>query len=72
VRYVSRIPKQVPADQVIVHNHVRWPGPGTPLGLNGFRAWLQLLEENPVEACHCGWAPELPEHYRVVRPRSAS
>lgn len=67
MRYVSRVPKQVPAGQVVVHNHVKWPGPGTPIGLNGFRAWTQQPDETgPLEPCNCGWAPELTGHYRVV------
>ncbi len=59
--YLKRIPPAVPPDRVLVHNNVR---PTRPLGQRGFRAWL-ALPSAALEVCACGWAPELPEHYRV-------
>jgi uncharacterized protein (DUF433 family) len=61
--YLKRIPPTVPPGRVVVHNHVR---PTRRLGQRGFRAWL-ALPSAAVEICSCGWAPELPEHYRVRR-----
>jgi hypothetical protein len=77
VTYVPRIPRQIPAGLVLVHNHVR---PAHPPGMNGFRIWLQSQDEQPeVERCHCDWASviaeavgettpvkEVAEHYRVA------
>jgi hypothetical protein len=63
-RYVSQIPKSVPEGMVLVHNHVK---PADPIGMNGFRVWLQEADVTPVVVCTCGWAPQL-THYRVVRP----
>ena len=78
VRYLTGIPrKPLPAGHVVVHNSVR---PVSPLGLHGFRAWIAAPDDDEriasysrerppydVERCDCGWAPELPEHYRVRR-----
>jgi hypothetical protein len=76
VRYITGIPrKPLPAGHVVVHNHVR---PAHPIGLHGFRVWIAAPPDDPrigrayrredpfnVVRCDCGWAPELPEHYRV-------
>ena len=66
IEYLFKIPDTVPADRLVVHNHVR---PQARLGLNGFRAWLYGPDPDPkrVKVCDCGWAPQLPEHYRVAR-----
>ena len=69
VRYLSHVPKVVPAGRVLVHNHVQVPAkqrgqPGELLGVNGFRAWLAAPGAE-WEACSCNWAPELGTHYRV-------
>ena len=78
VRYLTGIPhKALPAGHVVVHNHVR---PARRLGARGFRAWVAAPDDDEriaryardedgyeVERCDCGWAPELPEHYRVKR-----
>lgn len=63
--YLLRIPKpeDVPAGKVVVHNQVRRT---RQLGSRGFRAWLQPASES-VEVCPCDWAPELNQHYRMVR-----
>jgi uncharacterized protein (DUF433 family) len=61
--YIKRIPPTIPPDCVLVHNHVR---PTRRLGQRGFRAWL-ALPSAALEICSCGWAPGLPEHYRVRR-----
>jgi hypothetical protein len=64
--YVPYIPKAVPRGKLLVHNHVEALSNDHPPGLNGFRCWLQMPDELPVELCQCGWAPHL-EHYRVRR-----
>ena len=66
IEYLFKMPETVPADRLVVHNHVR---PQPRLGLNGFRAWLYGPNPDPcrVEVCECGWAPQFPEHYRVKR-----
>jgi hypothetical protein len=61
--YLTAIPRQPsPEGRCIVHNHVR---PAHPIGMNGFRAWTQDSDPVRLEPCDCGWAPKLPEHYRV-------
>jgi hypothetical protein len=73
--YLNAIPREPPPPgQVVVHNRVR---PTRQLGSRGFRAWTASTEPGPppesglgwrhtVERCDCGWAPELPAHYRSV------
>jgi hypothetical protein len=61
--YLTKIPAEVPAGRVVVHNNVR---PTRRLGSRGFRAWLDEPHKRLV-VCECGWAPELPVHYRVTR-----
>jgi hypothetical protein len=60
--YPLKIPTDWPPGQVLVHNHVR---PSRVQGRRGFRFWLQELSDS-LTLCDCGWAPELPEHYRVM------
>jgi hypothetical protein len=65
--YPPSIPRVVPPGQVLVHNRIR---PDRRQGARGFLYWLQAPEyqhvyQLVVERCPCGWAPELPEHYRV-------
>ena len=76
MRYLSGIPrKPLPPGQVVVHNRV---APTRRLGSRGFRAWIAATEPDPPELarlhqvirCGCGWAPELPEHYRSVVERA--
>jgi hypothetical protein len=53
MRYVRGIPrKPLPEGRVLVHNHVV---PQKRLGLNGFRAWVQTLNDR-LEICNCNWA----------------
>jgi hypothetical protein len=59
--YLTRLPKVLPADRVLVHNHVR---PTRRLGSRGFRAWLSPPSER-LTVCRCGWAAELGQHFRV-------
>jgi hypothetical protein len=70
--YPLSIPAVVPAGKVLVHNHVTRPTPRN--GAHGFRYWLD--DPSPtdyvVEVCPCDWAPELPEHYRVLRDLETS
>lgn len=71
MRYVVRIPKQrpdnVPADWLLVHNHIRHTA-RTRVGHNGFRAWFAPPNPTLVQ-CDCGWAAEFGQHYRVHRPK---
>jgi len=68
-RYLDEIPKSVSLGRIVVHNHIK---PQTQIGLNGFRIWSQDADEEPMTIrCDCGWAPDLPEHYRVNRTRAA-
>jgi hypothetical protein len=68
VEYLYRLPAEIPAGTVLVHNHVRR---ARRLGSRGFRAWLENprsgLSRDRLERCPCGWAPELGPHYRVAR-----
>jgi len=73
--YITGVPKagerhrRVLAGELrVVHNHVRPRDfrPDYPVGLNGFRAWVQE-RDGRLEACDCGWAPSLPCHYRISR-----
>jgi hypothetical protein len=71
-RHLAKLPRVIPADMVLVHNHVRPVGfPDIPLGFNGFRAWLQSasIDDPPLVASNCGWAPNLRQHYRVNRDK---
>jgi hypothetical protein len=86
VRYLSGVPKQVPAGRVVVHNWVRarWlPGdflfdPEQPepqwrkLSEQGFRAWTQLPDDDQLVVCGCGWASHLSEHYQVKGARQGA
>ena len=67
IRYLGRVPKEVPVDSVLVHNQVRFPGSPYPLGVDGFRAWLQRDSRDRLEPCDCGFASQLGTHYRVRR-----
>ena len=61
VKYLSRVPAEVPAGWVVVHNDVQ---PTRRLSSRGFRAWLTGPSDR-LSVCECDWAPELGEHYRV-------
>lgn len=63
-RYVSGIPRTVRPGWFVVHNHVK---PVHPVGLNGFRVWLQSDTIDPkLKLCDCGWASDRGyPHYRV-------
>jgi hypothetical protein len=67
LHYCRSIPLTIPAGRVLVHNHVV---PMPILGLNGFRAWTQVMNER-LELCHCKFGgcrdAELHNHYRVKR-----
>jgi hypothetical protein len=66
MKYVHGIPiKKLRKGWVLVHNHIR---PQKQLRLNGFRAWIQPLNERLV-VCKCHWAGvDLRglTHYRVA------
>jgi hypothetical protein len=73
-RYIYRVPRVIPAERIVVNNHVRPIGfPDVPLRWQGFRAWTDVPTGQIAVAgapyrvigCRCGWAPHLPEHYRV-------
>ena len=59
------LPRSVPKNKrrVIVHNPVQH-AVDTPNGINGFRCWTQL-KNNELVLCKCDWAG-LP-HYRAKR-----
>jgi hypothetical protein len=60
-RYVTKIPRTLPAGQVLVHNHVE---PQQVIGMNGFQVWTQALDKQVVP-CRCAWSGKL--HYRVAK-----
>jgi hypothetical protein len=60
------IPRKFAKGRVLVHNHVFLQ---RVLGANGFRAWIQTLDDT-IEVCHCDWAGvDLGGllHYRIKR-----
>jgi hypothetical protein len=67
LHYCQSIPLTIPAGRVLVHNHAV---PMPMLGLNGFRAWTQVMNER-LELCHCKFGgcreADLHKHYRVKR-----
>ena len=65
--YLSRIPKAVPAGKILVHNQP----PSAASATRKFRIWLATPSDR-FEKCPCGWAPELPEHYRIIRSKAFS
>ena len=65
--YLQKLPDSIPANKVLVHNSVR---PTRRLGARGFRAWLSPKDREGLKLCDCGWAPELGQHFRVLRPTS--
>ena len=60
MKYIERIPRKISDGLVMVHNHVQ---PQNQIGLNGFRVWLQPIDETLV-VCPCKWAGQL--HYRIL------
>ncbi len=70
MRYFRLLPRQkLPAGFYLVHNHVV---PVKPLGLNGFRAWVQQGKDDPpLVRCRCDFGgnanADVNEHYRVKR-----
>jgi hypothetical protein len=63
--YISTLPAKVPRGWRLVHNHIAHK-PRTPLGRNGFRAWLEPRGKTRRAICDCGWAAGLGKHLRVV------
>jgi hypothetical protein len=57
MRYVGYIPKSVPPDRVLAHNHIRHTV-DMPIGMNGFRAWTWPKGKQPRRflRCKCGWS----------------
>jgi hypothetical protein len=58
-------PDEIPAGMAVYHNHVQ---PTRVLGSRGFRAYLYPVDTVKLihgVPCDCGWAPELPTHYRA-------
>jgi hypothetical protein len=46
--------RQLPEGTVLVHNDA---APQKHVGINGFMAWTQRLDEGPeLERCNCNWA----------------
>ena len=70
--YLDALPDELlPAGAYLVHNHVR---PKKPLGMNGFRAWVQHTSDKLVE-CDCDFggcknSKVHKVHYRVDRGAS--
>ncbi len=64
MEYLRRMPYAIPADRVLVHNHV-YPVTREP-GERGSRIWLTPPNAAKLEVCDCGWAPELGEHFRTI------
>jgi hypothetical protein len=65
MRYLKQFPRKLPTDgRVLVHNHVRVQAEDHGLGVNGFRAWTQRLDDGPpLTRCSCGWSGL--KHYHV-------
>ena len=66
MEYIHKLPRgkaDIPDGKVLVHNRVRH-GASTPLGVNGFRAWVQFPADD-LEPCPCPWPPRVSGHYRV-------
>lgn len=65
-KYVAGVPRSIPEGRVVCHNVV-WNGQAG--GLNGFRNWTVLEDDNPEyrELCPCAWAPHLTIHYHTKR-----
>ena len=62
IEEIKRIPKVAPRGKVLIHNHIR---PNSRLGYSGFRAYLVDQNDDKYERCTCGWADELPVHYKA-------
>jgi hypothetical protein len=62
MRYLSRIPKNIPPGRVIAHNNILH-GPNWPTGPHGFRAWTWTASKEHADfvLCPCGWSGL--EHY---------
>lgn len=63
IEFLRDLPTFIPESKWLVHNNVQ---PTHPLGTNGFQAWLQQPDPANLEACSCGWAPELGQHFREM------
>ena len=61
VRYVGRIPKEIPAGRVLMHNNVAFAGDRTPIGEEGFRVFTATKPLDGFVLCPCGWSGL--EHY---------
>ena len=69
IEYLTALPNEVPPGYILVHNQVT---PTRQLGMGGFQAWLSRRGEthHRYEPCSCGFAPELGEHYCIVKGNS--
>jgi hypothetical protein len=59
---------------LLVHNQVSPPFGRhlDRLGDNGFRAWTQLPDDEPVVvSCQCDFAPQVAVHYQVAADAEA-
>jgi hypothetical protein len=54
-RYLARVPRTIPSDRVLMHNHVIHTI-DMPLGWNGFRAWTDLEPLPDFVKCPFGWS----------------
>jgi hypothetical protein len=62
MQYLTLVPKHIPPETLLVHNSV-YPVARRG-GERGSRFWLQASDAYTVR-CDCGWASELPGHYRI-------
>jgi len=53
MRYLSRLPAEIPEGWILVHNRIR---PPTRIGWRGFRAWLaRPATDGHYQPCGCRW-----------------
>lgn len=67
--WLARLPTKIADGRVLIHNRVQPPDLHTKPGVDGFFAWIfhpagsRRALGIPLEACSCGWMPELGSHY---------
>ena len=64
MEYLRKLPTEIPAGKMLVHNSV---SPSLRFGARGFRAWFTTDPEG-LEVCPCNWCAELGNHYRKKIP----
>ena len=62
MKYVTSVPKKIPAGMVLCHNPVRTVSENQRSGVDGFRLFIEDADQ--CVECRCGWEPErAPHHY---------